>query len=334
MKNLIIIGNGFDLAHGLKTNYSDFKTDIKNHPEKYGIQMSFDNYLLKSLLKDDNELWSDIEATYFDILVNFDNKSHLRKYYHPIETYKSIKLLNDDFEKIKDFLSIYLFEQEQKFKSINNYQKIFNEFNNKDTVIVNFNYTKTVKHYINERKIKLIHIHGELNKENNPIIFGFAANHEESKKLLIENDNNYVRNIKKFNYLFTNNESLLKKHLQSDEYNVFILGHSCGISDRLILSQIFNSKNIHEIIPFYHLNMNGYFNTMVNVDRIIDDYSKSEKDKKSFNKLLSFPRSYKMPQRDNDINLVGYLNKILEKKLPKEKHLEDQRKNWDSIDPR
>ena len=29
MKNLIIVGNGFDLAHNLETNYSDFKNDIK-----------------------------------------------------------------------------------------------------------------------------------------------------------------------------------------------------------------------------------------------------------------------------------------------------------------
>ena len=25
MRNLIILGNGFDLAHGLKTRYSDFR---------------------------------------------------------------------------------------------------------------------------------------------------------------------------------------------------------------------------------------------------------------------------------------------------------------------
>ncbi|MDR3262512.1 MAG: bacteriophage abortive infection AbiH family protein [Tannerella sp.] len=31
MQNLIIIGNGFDLAHGLKTSYNDFIEDLFNN---------------------------------------------------------------------------------------------------------------------------------------------------------------------------------------------------------------------------------------------------------------------------------------------------------------
>ena len=30
-KKLYIIGNGFDLNHGLKTNYTDFKAWLKNY---------------------------------------------------------------------------------------------------------------------------------------------------------------------------------------------------------------------------------------------------------------------------------------------------------------
>ncbi len=83
---LIIIGNGFDLAHNLKTDYVSFIKDIEH--ESYGLfsknkykdlivldtYSSKNNRLLKILIdnfKDGN--WSDIEATYFTILNNYNS---------------------------------------------------------------------------------------------------------------------------------------------------------------------------------------------------------------------------------------------------------------------
>ena len=202
MRNLIIIGNGFDLAHDLKTSYPDFKADVKEKGEKYDLpHIISTNYLLQSLLNDEFDLWSDIEVTYFNILTNFNDRAYLQKYYNGVHKYRNIKGLNDSFEKIKKYLEIYLTEIEQGFAKIRNYEKIFQELDNDKTVVVNFNYTNTVKNYISHTNIELIHIHGELNNTENPIIFGFAAEDEESKKLLVENENGFVRNIKKFNYI-------------------------------------------------------------------------------------------------------------------------------------
>lgn len=50
---------------------------------------------------------------------------------------------------------------------------------------------------------------------------------------------------------------------------------------------------------------------MVNIDRIIDDYSKSDGDSKSFNKLLPFPQSHKMPQKE-DVNIRKFLTPLFE----------------------
>ncbi len=324
MKNIIIIGNGFDLAHGLKTKYSDFINNIKESPHKYDIE-SIDNpnnRMLEILLECKKDLWSDIECVYYDILTNLNNKSYMRRTYNIARDYTDVIELNQDFNKIKQWLCQYLKEEEAKFVFIENYDHFFDNLKRKDSVILNFNYTKTVREYIKNRDfdIDLIHIHGELSNPDNPIIFGFAAGNEESKKLLTENNNNYVLNIKKFNYLFTNNEEKLKKHLEeSPEFNVFILGHSCGISDKLILSQILNSKGIYKIYPFYFKDRDGYFDTMVNIDRIIDDYSKQDKENASFNKLVSFPNSYQMPQVETDSKLADYLKNILDEELPLEK---------------
>ncbi len=327
MRNLVIIGNGFDLAHNLKTRYTDFISDLKNNPAKYDIHHAgiFDNKLINSLIENKKELWSDIEHTYYKILKNFNKKQYLQKNFGDVYKYEDIKELNKDFEKIKNWLSKYLENEESKFEYKKNYEIFFDSLSRQESVILNFNYTKTVKKYI-ERKnfnIEIIQIHGELNNPSNPIIFGFAASNEESKELLNENDNNYVRNIKKFNYLFTNNENILKKHLESLEFNLFILGHSCGVSDKLILSQILNSKGVFKIYPFYFKDRLGYFETMVNIDRIIDDYSKSDLNKASSKKLASYPDAYPMPQADLDEAFRFYIDMILGKKLPYELQREE-----------
>lgn len=116
----------------------------------------------------------------------------------------------------------------------------------------------------------------------------------------------------------------MNEHLESEEFNVFVLGHSCGISDRLILKQIFSSKGVYRIIPFYYKDRSGYFQTMVNIDRIIDDYSKSKEEKMTFKKLFPFPKSYKMPQREHDDELKTYLSTILNDLMPKEKKSKSQ----------
>jgi len=322
MRNLIIIGNGFDLAHNLKTSYRHFISDIKDHPGKYATrdrQMA-ENKLLNALINEEKELWSDIESTYYQILTNFKNTEYLQNEFREVYQYNNVKELNSDFDEIKEWLAIHLEEQQKDFKQIENYTDFFRSLCKQDAVILNFNYTNTVKEYINrcDLNMEVIHIHGELNNPENPIIFGFAASNEESKRLLAENDNNYVKNIKKFNYLYTNNEDRLKAHLKSKEFNLFILGHSCGISDKLILSQILNHEGIVKIYPFYFKDRMGYFETMVNIDRIIDDYSKTEIQKTSFDKLVSFPDAYPMPQTDYDNNFSEYFNKILDTKMPRE----------------
>lgn len=335
MRNIVIIGNGFDLAHGLDTKYDHFVNDIKTNPEKYGISnlSSVSNYFLHMVINLQKTLWSDIEYLYYDVLTNLNNSTYFENKYEYIPYYETAIDLNRDFKTLTDWLCLYLEHEEKRFEFVENYQSIFEMLNGKQSVVLNFNYTNTVRKYLDnfDNDLELIHIHGELNNEFNPIIFGYAAGNEESKKLLIENDNNYVRNIKKFNYLFTRNEEILKNHLKSEEYNVFILGHSCGVSDKLILNQIFNSKGVNKIYSFYHQDKNGYFETLVNIDRIIDDYSKSESEIKVSEKFESFPNSYKMPQKEVDKDLIKFLTNILDSNLPKEEERQKQRKKMGSI---
>ncbi len=313
MRNLIIIGNGFDLAHGLKTSYYDFISDLKSGGMKYNFLNIEDNHLINSL-NAENKMWSDIEAAYFDILTHLGNDSYIRhKYGSGISNYNNVEDFNTDFEELKLYLIEYLIEEENKFVPIENYTELFKYLKWNKTLILNFNYTITVSYYIRSSGIKQIQIHGNLENTDNPMIFGFAASNKESKDLLIKNNNNFVSNIKKFNYLYTNNELSLKTWMNEEDFNLFILGHSCGISDKLILHQIFNSTKLNKIIPFYYKNRQGYFDMMVNIDRIIDDYSKSRQERVAFNKLATFPNSYKIPQWNDpkDENLLDFISNYI-----------------------
>ncbi|MBF4485600.1 AbiH family protein [Flavobacterium sp. CSZ] len=143
-----------------------------------------------------------------------------------------------------------------------------NYFNLQPTEILflNFNYTFTERIYydmnwydlprsVNENLEKnIIHIHGTTNtRDNNNVIFGFGDEIDEDYKSIENlNDNTYLENIKSIKYLETDNYKKLLEFLNSDDYQIFIFGHSCGNSDRTLLSTLFEHKNCVSIKPFYH----------------------------------------------------------------------------------
>jgi len=294
MNNLLIVGNGFDLAHGLKTSYnhfieylvdehvisnnfndlfnlkgkinniSDFKDEnIDQFLSDENFKNDFIKYLLTRIMPTNN--WCDIEHLYFTYL---DPTNKVSPFIN------NPKHLNDEFEIIKNHLATYLKREEKEGAVIRSYKELFRLIGSRETLILNFNYTKTLKNlYLHEiNDCTTINIHGELTNSTNPIIFGYAANDEESRKLIDKNENEYMRNIKKQLYKHTENEHLLSNYLDgSQKINVSILGHSCGISDKLILNQILNHENINSICTYYFNNYVQYFQTQVNIDRIMKD---------------------------------------------------------------
>lgn len=132
-------------------------------------------------------------------------------------------------------------------------------------LFLNFNYTKTDKYYQNpsehdwveydfKPKVSTISIHGSIYKyEYNPVIFGFGDEIDESYKTLENlNDNRFLEHIKSVKYLETDNYKRLLEFINSDDYQVFIFGHSCGISDRTLLNTLFEHNNCVSIKPFFH----------------------------------------------------------------------------------
>lgn len=140
------------------------------------------------------------------------------------------------------------------------------------TLILNFNYTNTPQLYsLDQIRGQEIHIHGELNNPNNPIIFGYGDELDDHY-LAIEKlqDNEFLRNIKSMWYLETDNYRQLLEFIESDPYQVFIMGHSCGNSDRTLLNTLFEHPNCFSTKVHYHQQTeknDDYNNIVRNISR-------------------------------------------------------------------
>lgn len=143
-------------------------------------------------------------------------------------------------------------------------------------MLLNFNYTKTADLYLPENSIfKVNHIHGELGNDNNPIIFGYGDELDEDYKSIANlNDNEYLKNIKSIRYLETDNYRQLLRFIDSAPYQIYVMGHSCGNSDRTLLNTLFEHRNCLSIKPYYHKKADGtdnYIDIVQNISRDFND---------------------------------------------------------------
>lgn len=143
------------------------------------------------------------------------------------------------------------------------------------TLILNFNYTHTAKKLYARDEDEIINIHGELDNQDNPIIFGYGDELDDDyKKISILNGNEYLRNIKSMRYLETDNYRNLLLFIDSAPFQIYIMGHSCGNSDRTLLNTLFEHKNCISIKPFYYEKPDGtdnYIEIIQNISRNFND---------------------------------------------------------------
>lgn len=124
-----------------------------------------------------------------------------------------------------------------------------------ETLILNFNYTNTAIELYNKHlwNFKVINIHGTLKDLNNPINLGFGDEmHRRYSDIEEANENEYLRLMKSFAYSNTDNYRQLFNFIESNDFQIQIMGHSCGISDRTLLNAVFENPNCKSIKVFYH----------------------------------------------------------------------------------
>lgn len=187
MRSLFIIGNGFDLAHGLKTSYEDFhhylKTEYPNaNGEEYfllenlllpdGEEYYDDEEVVSFLLRiisdaePEGELWSNLENSmgvldfgeWLDFATVFLDKDGDPDYWKNMYNVQDIALnLVVPTIKISEFFSEWI-NAVKVGKNIN-IKPDFKSLINKDyDLFLSFNYTKTLEILYGVSKV--CHIHG------------------------------------------------------------------------------------------------------------------------------------------------------------------------------
>ena len=215
-----------------------------------------------------------------------------QKVYSKIKDLEDEKISFSDLELSDRDIRLYqalinIKDKRQKIKKILTSDTAPNYFRHRpdEILFLNFNYTPTEIHYDDpptdsefDKKIttNVIHIHGVLNnKTDNKIVFGFG---DEIDKDYLEienlNDNEYLQNIKSMKYLESESYKKLLEFINSNNYQVFIFGHSCGISDRTLLNTLFEHKNCSSIKPYYRQKDDGsdnYSEMIRNISRNFTD---------------------------------------------------------------
>lgn len=236
------------------------------------------------------------------------NDSIRKKIYEPIKksdiAVESKQIFIDLIEERKEFdktcnvISSYVNELSM-FKSIRDYdvkdyitdlqetdERIWNYRNNNNPallpssiMLVNFNYTDIADAYLskNGTHFRTNHIHGNLNRFNS-MIFGYGDELDECyKEISNKNDNEYLRNVKSIKYLEASNYRQLLQFIDSEPYQIYVMGHSCGNSDRTLLNTLFEHKNCVSVKPFYYKKEDG----TDNYTDIVQNISRNFKDKKA-----------------------------------------------------
>lgn len=278
--------------------YSELKRIVKS--KSLDVSKTDEEYLIikKKIVEQLNVEFEQIKKLlkrYLKIKVidkyNFNDLSiskYWKDYYDiltPISVFK-----NKEKQIYEEFTSL---EDKEEIENLFHDQKEGSSFN--ESYFLCFNYTPTIEMYHSKIResmlgIKMNYIHNRLQEEEDSVVFGFGDEMDEDYKL-IENidDNEYLKNFKSFSYSQNSNYNNLLDFIGVNTFQLCILGHSCGLSDRVLLNTIFEHENCRSIKIYYHKSgdKDNYTDLVQNISRHFKD--KPLMRKRIVNKTLCKP---------------------------------------------
>lgn len=272
--NLFIIGNGFDLAHGLETKYEHFRDYLEEAEgiflesleEMYGYSIGSSKELIKDYL------WQDFEG----------NLSHIDEI-SIIEQGEDIELgLEWEDIGVEDTLNLH-WESKYRFieelnenvmkwiKGINIDVQKNTDFISSEDLFITFNYTLLLEEVYGISKYNVLHIHGSIDEDDTLPVMGhgnkekiiemreIAKNFREKckeKQSSIYNAiaNYYERTLKDVNYNILTNDIFFRR--LNDVESIFIIGHSLGDVDMPYFKEIYNNVSNDTVWNIYLYNDN------------------------------------------------------------------------------
>ncbi|MEP5611500.1 MAG: AbiH family protein [Cyclobacteriaceae bacterium] len=299
INRVILIGNGFDISHGLKTKYEHFMhfllSDLisearKVSPQNYSDQLLIDRLVLteknskfrlnKGSVRDlfgqfqNKEIFTEFRPTQFiqalraDLSKNNWADFEVVYYRHLCDLLdlggaESLMLqFNKSVEEVRKRLTEY-FEKKVVNRItdelvIDEYNDIFHHDEREiaETFVVNFNYTSTFKLlYDPYESFEVVNIHGQCGDGNN-VFLGYGDREDDNfDRLLDLNNPDIVKNLKSLHYKRSpeSQEDEIDQFLDDVAFEVDVIGHSCGQSDRDVLRKVFDHQNC-QAINIYHFN--------------------------------------------------------------------------------
>jgi hypothetical protein len=110
------------------------------------------------------------------------------------------------------------------------------------------------------------------------VIFGYGDELDNKyQEISSLNNNELLKNIKSIRYLEDVNYRNVLEFVESAPFQIYIMGHSCGTSDRTLLNTLFEHPNCVSIKPFYYQNDEGQDNYIEIVQNISRNFSNAQK---------------------------------------------------------
>lgn len=295
----------------LKTK-KDFDSFFKLEHVSFEYKSTFVSQLFS-----ENENWGDIEICFFENLKRMQP--------HPI----NVEVLNSQLWYIKKELVSYLSKFQlapikvskfgpNKFKDCISKKINSNVFDSKtsekkiivsDRYFINFNYTNFLEDVIKNTSFKdssdIISIHGnikdvqddqvidsDIEVDLDDIIFGYGdEDNKDFDNLKNAGIDSLLKNIKTYNYQNNNNyKKLLGLLKRSKDFQVIIYGHSCSLSDRVLLREIFENDKCKSIRVLHHSGIDSYYRTIYNISRIFKENRNVREKVEPFDKLDEIPQ--------------------------------------------
>lgn len=271
MTTLYIIGNGFDLYHGLHTNYSDFHDFLSCHGEEDLIDSMERYWGHYDVLHGEHTLWSDLESALGEYNVKdiMDDmfEGHTLDIDHISSSIGEVDAeVTENFVPLRERLNEQFSSWVRSMDFSRVSRKSLHGFAPSGLFLV-FNYTDTLEKVYGVPPSQILHIHGDAGNLADELIVG----HDKLYKEVPQEDDFYDRTeyqhqiANVINGLYKDTAKIISRHHEffiqlSSIDTVVVYGHSIADVDLPYFQEI--KKNIQS---------NGTWHISYHGDSIPDD---------------------------------------------------------------
>lgn len=295
ISTVILLGNGYDVAYGYCTKYSDFYLD-ELFLELCKTPNDLAKFIKKANEEKGKELWSDLEEELYKYslaLTNVKNNgdpcnlrlANKNDIFKLTDTEKKILSANNfykDFNEIQDCLGKFIIKKTDHSQPIlsdnyDNLRNLANEWLNENgkTLVISFNYTNLF--WGRHSNSDVLYVHGTIHQ--------LQSKHRGSYELEptgIYKSHNIVLGIDESMNVETDHSFLYKAYNESTNIHnlasvlknakrYIIFGCSLGESDRWYFEKIFNKEQSGKFYEIYYYGTSG----QLNINSRIKDISKA-----------------------------------------------------------